>query len=91
MPVTILGDTLYSCPRQNLHQNPQYWSWLLKFYGFYKKGFLPGPGGILDQSNKAIEVFRILDDANDQCDRVEDEKRKKRGAKGSPPVQRPSR
>lgn len=41
---------------------------MLKFYGMFRKGFLPNVGAIADQSNKAIEVFRILDDANDACD-----------------------
>lgn len=80
-PVQLMGETTYACPRQHIRENPGYWGWLLKFYGFYKKGFLPGPGSLLDQSNKALEVFRILDDANDQCDRAEAEKEKARANK----------
>lgn len=44
---------------------------VLKFYGMFRKGFLPNVGAIADQSNKAVEVFRILDDANDACDAEE--------------------
>lgn len=50
---------------------------MLKFYGFYKKGFLPQAGGLLEQSNAAIELFRILDDANASCDQAELEKQKR--------------
>ena len=71
-PVMVMGETSYACPRQHIHQNAAYWAWMLKFYGFYKKGFLPSSGGLLDQSNKAVEIFRVLDDANDQADREEE-------------------
>jgi len=33
----------------------------LSFYGFYKKGFLPESGGILNQSNIFIESCSFLD------------------------------
>ncbi len=88
-PVTVLGETMYCCPRQHLFQNPQYWGWTLKFYGLFKKGFLPSEGGVLAQSNKALEVFRILDDANDQCDRAEEEKAKRQ--RGKNPAAQPNR
>ena len=78
LPLTILGQETWACPRQTIRQNPFYWSKILKFYGMYRKGFLPDPGAIVDQSNRAIEVFRILDDANDQCDREETLREKKR-------------
>ncbi len=90
-PVTVMGETTYACPRQHIHENPRLWAWMLKFYGLYKRGFLPGGGGVLSQSNKALEVFRILDDANDQCDRAEAEKLKKQQARRGPSSQRPKK
>jgi hypothetical protein len=66
-----MGEETFACPRQHLKENPAYWATILKFYGMFRKGHLPGRGAIVDQSNKAIEVFRILDDANDACDHEE--------------------
>lgn len=71
LPVTVLGKESWACPRQHLRQNPFYWAAILKFYGMYRRGHLPDRGAVVDQSNKAIEVFRVLDDANDACDREE--------------------
>lgn len=42
---------------------------MLFYYSFYKQGMLPQPGAIMDQANKAMAVFRILDDVNAECDR----------------------
>ena len=84
-PVHIMGETIYSCPRQHVYRNPQMWAWMLKFYGFYKKGFLPEQGGLVDQTNKAVEIFRLIDDANDQCDRAEQERLAKQKSRPAAP------
>jgi len=90
LPITLLGEDIWACPRQHIRENPFYWAAILKYYGMYRKGFLPSAGGIADQSNKAIEVFRILDDANDACDREELNREKERKARESrmPPRRR---
>jgi hypothetical protein len=51
---------------------------MLLYYGFYKKGFLPQAGAVMDQSNRAMEVFRVLDDINGECD--QEETNRNRGA-----------
>lgn len=68
MPITLDGEDTYACPRQTLYQNPGEWNELLKYYGFYTKGFLPETGSIIDQSNALIEAFQILDGVNSECD-----------------------
>lgn len=73
LPITLMGEDVFACPRQTLKEAPYYWAWLLKFYAMYRKGHLPDKGSVLDQSNKAVELFRILDDVNEQCDRAERE------------------
>lgn len=78
MPITVLGEESWACPRQHIRENPLYWAAVLKFYGMYRKGFLPDRGAVVDQSNKAIEVFRILDDANEACDQEEAQRAKQR-------------
>jgi len=71
LPVTLDGEETWACPRQHLRENPHYWAKILKLYGMYRKGFLPDKGAVVDQSNRAIEIFQILDDANAQCDQEE--------------------
>jgi hypothetical protein len=83
-----MGETTYACPRQHLRENPYYWGKILKYYGYYKKGFFPDEGGVSSQCNKAMEIFRILDDANVQCDKVEDERRMRRDFNPSGPLRR---
>jgi hypothetical protein len=68
MSEEIEGEESYACPRQWLHQNPQKMGTILKFYGMYRKKFLPQSGAVVDQSNKAIEIFRVLDDVNAEID-----------------------
>ena len=52
---------------------------MLLYYGMYRKGHLPQVGAVMDQSNKAIELFRVLDEINFECDAaLEAEDRAKR-------------
>lgn len=78
MPLTLDNEETYACPRQDLHEHGYAWHRMLLFYGMYRKGHLPQPGAVMDQSNKAVELFRILDDVNHDCDRVEQTEQKKR-------------
>ena len=68
MPITLDGEDTYACPRQTLHEEPYFWGSLLKYYGFYLKGYLPEDGSIISQSNALIDAFRILDTVNAECD-----------------------
>lgn len=71
LPMEVDGDENYfACPRQPLKENPEMWQRLLLYYGMYQKGFLPQSGAVMDQSNGAIEAFRILDAVNQECDEV---------------------
>jgi len=65
------GEMLFSCPRQTLHEQPTDWSRLLLFYGMFGKGHLPDKGAVVDQSNVLVQAFRILDEANADCDKEE--------------------
>lgn len=84
-----MGVDTFACPRASLRTDPMYWGKLLKFYGMYKKGHLPDVGAIVDQSNRAIEIFRILDEANDLCDaeqeKLANERRNRQAGRGAPP------
>ena len=74
-PLRIDDEEIYACPRSPLLEEPHYWSSVFKYYGFYKKGFLPQKGALEDQSNKAMELFRVLDSVNHDCDEAEQKKR----------------
>jgi len=69
LPLSVDGEETWACPRQDLKRRPREWNTMLFYYGFYKqKGLLPQPGAIMDQSNKAMSVFRVFDDINSECD-----------------------
>lgn len=78
------GEMIFSCPRQTVRERAWDWNRLLMLYGMYSKGHLPNAGAVVDQSNVLIQAFRILDDANAECDQelAEKEKRRQRDAVG---------
>lgn len=54
------GEILKRCPLKLVtHISKRF----LRFYRFMEKGFLPNPGGILDQPNRFIEAISVIDDA----------------------------
>lgn len=90
LPLTIDGEETFACPRQSLRENPAYWNRILTYYGMYQQGFMPGPGAVMDQSNKAIEIFRVLDAVNRECDaELTRRAAAKRGDLGFPPGRKP--
>ena len=82
LPVGVNGGESYACPRQVVKESPSEWSRLLLLYGMYLKGHLPERGAIIDQSNSLLESFRVLDEANADCDRIVDERN--RAPRGRP-------
>jgi hypothetical protein len=65
----VVDDELWlACPRQDLKERGPVWDQMLLYFGMYKKGFLPQQGAVMDQSNKAMEVFRIFENVNAECD-----------------------
>jgi hypothetical protein len=80
--VNVEEQEEFACPRQHLHENPAYWRPVFLYYGMFQKGFLPQAGSVIDQANKAMEVFQILAEVNAECD-AEIRKRETR-KKGDP-------
>ena len=62
------GEDIYCCPRQPLRSDVKFWNQLFLYFGAYKQGYLPQSGAVMDQSNKAMELFRIVDAANFEAD-----------------------
>lgn len=87
LPVTLsTGDDSYACPRQDLREDPRGWGRMFLLYQMFSKGHLPDKGAVVDQSNVLLESFRILDEANRECDKAEADKaaaqRNRQGRKG---------
>ena len=73
-PVRVLEENHWACPRQTLKENPLEWSRLLFYYDLFKKGHLPDEGSVSSQSNAMMEILRIIDNENADCDRIIAEK-----------------
>ena len=55
------GDTVLDvCPVKMLRPETMAY---IKFYNWYKKGFLPAPGTVLQQPYKLMKIFDIIEDA----------------------------
>ena len=67
LPIRIDGEEVWRCPRRPIKDDPGYWRRLLFFYGMFKKGHLPDPGAVSEQSNKAMQMFAIVDDVVADC------------------------
>lgn len=81
LPLEIDGDeNHFACPRQPLKEDPYGWKRTLLYYGMYQKGFMPQEGAVMDQSNRAIEVFRILDTVNQEVDAAQMAERQQRNS-----------
>ncbi len=84
LPLGFLGEEIWCCPRQVVKENPQRWAIILRYYAMYKRGFLPQVGAVMDQSHYAVEVFRILDGINAECDQHLAENPPEKKHKGPP-------
>lgn len=66
IPLEIDGEEVWRCPRRPLKDAPAAWSRMLQIYGFYLKGFLPDPGGVMDQSARTMALFALIDHVNNE-------------------------
>ncbi len=69
-PFEFEGDILRRCPLQLITQTTKKF---MRFYQFMEKGFLPNPGGLLEQPNRFLEAMSVL---NDTISRSREEQRK---------------
>ena len=77
------GEDLFACPRQDIKNRPMVWHRMLLFYGMYKQGHLPDQGAVVDQSNFTMELFRLFDQVNFDCDEALDGERRRKQAQES--------
>ena len=78
IPCNINGEELYRCPNRPLLDDPVYYNELFLVFGWYKKGFFPDDGTYLDQPNKLVECFSIIDYTHKQIEKHLEEKNKKK-------------
>ncbi|MBY0560012.1 hypothetical protein [Hyphomicrobium sp.] len=78
LSVSLGDEESFACPRQTIREHPAAWSKMLMFYSMFSKGHLPDKGAIVDQSNVMIQLFRIIEEANAECDREEREREQRR-------------
>jgi hypothetical protein len=90
-PLNVDGEETWACPRQPLKQDPMGWHKLLLFYAYYQKNFLPQQGAVVDQANKAMELFRVLDAANEAADAANEETKRRKAAMNDRAGQDPRR
>jgi hypothetical protein len=81
LPLNLNGEEVWACPRQDLIRHPREWNRLLMLYGLFKRGHLPEQGAALDQSNRILEMFRLLDAVNFECDEALDQERREKQQK----------
>lgn len=67
LPLRIDHEEVHRCPRRPIKDDPAWWRRLLFYYGMFKKGHLPDPGAVAEQSNKAMQLFGLLEDAVALC------------------------
>lgn len=61
------GEEWWACPRQDIFENSRDWARMMLVYSLFKKGHLPDPGSIMDQSHRAITILNIVDSVNEEC------------------------
>lgn len=82
LPVRIGDEEYKTCPRRPLLDHPVEFTYWLRLFKLYRKGFLPEPGSALEQCAVTLEVFDILDMVYGEIEEYRAEQAKK--SQGSP-------
>lgn len=68
------GEDYFRCPLKIVTKRSIEY---VRFYNFYREGYLPGKGGILDQPGKFIDVMEAIDGAIREMEKKTDKKWRK--------------
>lgn len=63
VPQEIDGETLTRCPRRPLLDYPALFTDVFGIYSWYKRGFLPDTGSILDQAAAFVQMVEVTERA----------------------------
>lgn len=72
--IEIEGNPVPRCPKRLWLEDGEGLSEVLWLYSNYKRGQLPGAGGLQDQPAQLMTYFRIIDAAAAQIERLQEEK-----------------
>lgn len=87
LPHILFGETLRSCPKRPVLDDPASFNYWMRLYRHYQLGLLPDEGGVFEQSAMVITVFAILDGIYSEVREAQDEAREK----GKRRMKRPKR
>lgn len=85
-PISLDGEDLQRCPLRPYLDDPGAHNELMALYGWYRRGLLPDPGTMLDQSASLVEAFLVVDAAvrDAERERAERDKQSRKRAAGGP-------
>lgn len=69
-PINLDGENWFGCPRRVILDDQDGWLQLTRFYNQYKAGFLPDPGGTLDQVDRLMTLLMLMEAAYNDCQEV---------------------
>lgn len=83
LPLTIDGEEVWRCPRRPLKDAPAYWAELMDAYDLFKRGHLPDPGHVSEQSARGLTLLRLTDQMVESCRQERIERERTRAARGA--------
>lgn len=72
-PIRIDNEEWFQCPRRPLKDEPALWDEFLALYSFYKRGYLPEDGGVVDQPHKLLVMLSVFESAVTEAERSKQE------------------
>ncbi len=64
VPISLPGVTLTGrCPMRPYFEDPEGFNELFSIYQWHLKGFLPEPGGYMDQAHRLVRLIECVDKA----------------------------
>ena len=77
VPVSIMGEDSYRCPRRPILEDSAAFSYYLRLYRQYRQGTMPEPGGMLEQCALTMDIFSVLDQVYYEVEKHQAEERHK--------------
>ena len=82
--VKLDGEVMLRCPVRPFLDDPEGFNAVMERYRWYRAGLLPEPGTWMDQPNKLLELFSVIDQALEDA-RAEKQAKQEKHAKNPPP------
>ena len=69
LPVGILGENYYGCPRRPVKDDPGLFGELAFYHSLFSRGFLPDPGAVNDQAARGMRLITMFDSLLSEAER----------------------